>query len=59
MLMDRASRFIWELSCGARETELFKQAIETLAQVIEQTEDLSLVTDGERGYGNLLFEICV
>ncbi len=58
VLMDRASRFIWELSCGERKTELFKQAIETLAQVIEQTDDLSLVTDGERRYGNLLFEIC-
>lgn len=27
-------------------------------QVIEQTQDLSLLTDGERRYGNLLFEIC-
>jgi len=58
VLMDRASRFIWELSCGQKETGLFQGAIETLAQVIEQTEDLSLVTDGERRYGNLLFEIC-
>lgn len=56
--MDRASRFIWELQCGERDTELFKQAIATLAQVIEQTDDLTLLTDGERRYGNLLFEIC-
>ena len=48
----------WELACGEKETELFQIAIETLAQVIEQTDDLSLVTDGERRYGNLLFEIC-
>lgn len=58
VLMERTSRFIWELSCGQRETALFKQAIATLTQVIEQTDDLSLVTDGERRYGNLLFEIC-
>ena len=58
VLMERASRFIWELSCGQRDTELFEMAMETLTQVIEQTEDLSLVTDGERRYGNLLFEIC-
>ena len=58
VLMDRASRFIWELRCGERERELFKQAIDTLAQVIEQTDDLSLFTDGERRYGNLLFETC-
>ena len=58
VLMDRASRFIWELQCGERDADLFKQAIVTLAQVIEQTDDLSLFTDGERRYGNLLFEIC-
>lgn len=43
VLMDRASRFIWELTCFYSETELFQIAIETLAQVIEQTDDLSLV----------------
>jgi len=58
VLMDRASRFIWELQCGERDTALFQQAMTTLAQVIEQTDDLSLFTDGERRYGNLLFEIC-
>ena len=58
VLMDRASRFIWEMQCGERNTDLFKQAIATLGQVIEQTDDLSLFTDGERRYGNLLFEIC-
>ena len=58
VLMDRASRFIWDIQCGERDTELFKQAIATLGQVIEQTDDLSLFTDGERRSGNLLFEIC-
>ncbi len=32
--------------------------METLSQVMAQTEDLTLVTDGERRYGNLLFDIC-
>ena len=58
VLMDRASRFIWELCCGEKDRSLFKSAMEILSQVIEQTEDLSLLTDGERRYGNLLFEIC-
>jgi hypothetical protein len=58
VLRDRASRFIWELKCGERDADLFKQAIATLAQVIDQTDDLSLFTDGERRYGNLLFDIC-
>ena len=57
-LMDRASRFLWELDCSKREESLFQQAVERLAQVIEQTDDLSLFTDGERRYGNLLFDIC-
>lgn len=58
VLMDRASRFIWELECGEKERDLFEDAMQTLVQVIEQTDDLSLLTDGERRYGNLLFEIC-
>lgn len=58
VLMERASRFIWEMKCGQRERSLFQTAMETLSQVIEQTQDLTLVTDGERRYGNLLFEIC-
>jgi len=29
-----------------------------LAQVVKQTEDLSLLTDGEQRYGNCLFAIC-
>ncbi len=58
LLMDRASRFIWELSCGEKNQELFENAIETLTQVIEKTDDICLFTDGERRYGNLLFETC-
>lgn len=58
VLMDRASRFIWDLQCGQRERSLFQAAMETLSQVLAQTQDLTLVTDGERRYGNLLFEIC-
>jgi len=58
VLMDRASRFIWELECGKREYSLFEAAMKTLSQVVERTGDLSLLTDGERRYGNILFAIC-
>lgn len=58
VLMERASRFIWELDCGQRKTALFEAAMQTLAQVIEQTDDLTLLTDGERRYANLLFDLC-
>ncbi len=57
-LQDRASRFLWELDCGKREQSLFQQAIATLCDVIAQTGDVSLVTDGERRYGNLLVDLC-
>jgi hypothetical protein len=58
MLLERRSRFIWELSCNKKDEKLFRTAIETLADVIKITDDISLVTDGERRYGNILFEIC-
>lgn len=58
VLMERASRFIWALSCGEKDEALFKAAMQQLAAVIAQTGDVSLLTDGERRYGNLLFAIC-
>ena len=58
LLMDRASRFIWALDCGKKDRRLFKKAIKTLTKIVKHTNDLSLFTDGERRYGNLLFEIC-
>lgn len=58
LLIDRASRFIWTLECGKKDRKLFEQAIQTLEQIIQDSEDLTLLTDGERRYGNLLFEIC-
>jgi len=58
VLMERASRFIWELSCGKKDRSLFRKAIGTIEKLINQTSDLSLLTDGERRYGKILFEIC-
>ena len=58
VLMERATRFIWELQCGQKDRSLFEDAMQTLSEVIEQTQELTLLTDGERRYGNILFEIC-
>lgn len=58
LLMDRASRFIWFMECGKKDKKLFKKAIGTLSKIVEKTDDISLITDGERRYGNLLFELC-
>jgi len=57
LVEDRASRFVWNLECGKKEQELFLQAMQIVKELIEQTEYLSLLTDGEIRYGNLLFDI--
>src|SRR2546428_5667426 len=58
LLMDRASRFIWELECGKKDRKLFQKVIKSLDKIARHIHDLSIFTDGERRYGNLLFEIC-
>ncbi len=58
VLMDRATRFMWAMGCGRKDRKLFTQAIRLLCRVLKQTGDLTLLTDGERRYGNILFEIC-
>jgi transposase-like protein len=58
ILMERSTRFIWEMRCGKKARELFLQVIQTLSELIKQTDAVTLVTDGERRYGNILFEIC-
>lgn len=56
--MERASRFIWALGGGKKDGTLFFWAIQILRDIIEGTGEVTWVTDGERRYGNLLFEIC-
>lgn len=58
LLMDRASRFIWELKCGKKDLKLFEQTIAELGKVIDKTDDITLLTDGEKRYGSVLFQIC-
>ncbi len=58
VLMDRATRFMWAMGCGRKDRQLFTQAIRLLCRVLKQTGALPLLSDGERRYGNILFEIC-
>jgi len=58
VLMDRATRFLWDMHCGRKERKMLKKAMGLLCQVIQQTGDLTLLTDGKRRYGSLLFELC-
>src|SRR6266446_6647557 len=55
--MDRASRFLWALDCGKKDRKLFKKAIKSLDKIARQTHDRTILTDGERRYGNRLFAI--
>jgi len=58
VLRDRATRLLWDMHCGRKDRKLFQKAMRLLCQVIEHTGDLTLLTDGERRYGSLVFELC-
>lgn len=58
IIIERASRFIIEQRCGKKDEQMFKDVMETVADYIEQSEDVTFLSDGERRYGNTLFDIC-
>ena len=58
ILMDRATRFIWEMSCSKKVKKLFLKAMRKLVKMIKKDQDITLVTDGERRYSTTLFTIC-
>src|SRR5262249_6528963 len=47
VLMDRATRFLWDMHWGRKERKMFKKAMGLLCQVIQQTGDLTLLTANE------------
>ncbi len=58
LLMERASRFVVELSCGEKDKLLFLKAIERLVELVQHSDSIALLTDGERRYSGILFDIC-
>ncbi len=58
MMIDRASKFVWEFECGLKDDALFTSVIKRLVEVIKQSKEFTLVTDGERRYGNILLNLC-
>ncbi len=58
VIMDRASRFIVDQRCGKKNATLFKSVMKTVCQYVNHTNDLSFLSDGERRYGNILFNLC-
>ena len=58
VVMERASRFIIEQTCGKKDAEMFRSVMSTVAEYIKQSEDVTFLSDGERRYGNMLFDLC-
>ncbi len=58
VIMERASRFIVDQRCGKKNAELFKSVMKTVCQYVDHAEDLTFLSDGERRYGNMLFDLC-
>lgn len=58
LIMERTSRFIVDQRCGEKDKELFRAVMSTVAQYVEQSGDVTFLSDGERRYGNFLFELC-
>ena len=58
ILIDRSTRFIWEMSCSKKVEKLFLKAMKKLVKMIKKDKDITLVTDGERRYATTLFTIC-
>jgi hypothetical protein len=58
VIMDRASRFIIDQRCGRKSAGIFKSVMKTVCRYVGATKDLSFLSDGERRYGNMLFDLC-
>lgn len=58
IIMERVSRFIVDQRCGKRNGALFKSVMKTVCQYVDLTLDLTFLSDGERRYGNTLFDLC-
>ena len=56
--MERASRFTADMRCGKKDARMFEAVMSTVAGCVEQSEDTTFLPDGERRYGNTLFELC-
>jgi transposase-like protein len=58
VVMERASRFIVAQHCGQKDAQLFEEVMNSVASYLEQSGDVTFLSDGERRYGNSLFELC-
>lgn len=58
IIMERTSRFIVDQRCGKKDEQMFKGVMKTVTAYIGQSKDVTFLSDGERRYGNALFEMC-
>ena len=58
VIMERSSRFIVEQRCGKKNQEMFQEVMKTVVSYIDLSQDLTFLSDGERRYGNTLFDLC-
>jgi len=58
VVMERATRFIVDQRCGEKDEEMFRSVMKTVATYIEQSGEVTFLSDGERRYGKMLFEWC-
>lgn len=58
IVLERASRFLVDQQCGGKDATLFKKVMRSVAAYVKRTQDTTFLSDGERRYGNTLFELC-
>ena len=58
VIMERASQFIVDQRCGKKNAALFKSVMKTVCKYVDHAKDLTFLSDGERRYGNMLFDLC-
>ncbi|MEO5345256.1 MAG: hypothetical protein H7834_02620 [Magnetococcus sp. YQC-9] len=58
IIMERGSRFLVDQRCGKKDSKLFKAVMKAVCRFVRQTGNFSFFSDGERRYGQTLFDLC-
>ena len=58
IILERASRFLVDQPCGRKDATLFNKVMRSVAAYVKRTQDITFLSDGERRYGNTVFELC-
>lgn len=58
IILERSSRFLVDQQCGRKDATLFNKVMGSVAEYVKHAQDTTFLSDGERRYGNTLFELC-